>query len=143
MSGREERDLFGLEHLGKHLSKAKPLSRIKERLVDSAVQIAAENPDSIIYQHTVFCQTALPYRDPGAQVREWEREQGSASLLIEAGKAKDPETGKWVELGLPFGPKPRLILCYLNAQALKTGSPTIGARGRQSVLRGSPRTSRV
>lgn len=124
MSGREERDLFGLEHLGKHLSKAKPLSRIKERLIDSAVQIAAENPDSIIYQHTVFCQTALPYRDPGAQVREWEREQGSASLLIEAGKAKDP-TGKWVELGLPFGPKPRLILCYLNAQALKTGSPTI------------------
>jgi hypothetical protein len=51
--------------------------------------------------------------------------EGSASLLIEAGKAKDPESGKWVELGLPFGAKPRLILCYLNAQALKTGSPTI------------------
>ena len=89
------------------------------------MQIEAQDPDSITYQHTVFCQTALPYRDPGAQVREWEREQGAASLLIEAGKAKHPETGKWVELGLPFGPKPRLILCYLNAQALKTGSPTI------------------
>ena len=29
------------------------------------------------------------------------------------------------ELGLPFGPKPRLILAHLNAEALKTGSPII------------------
>jgi hypothetical protein len=125
MSKQEERDLFGPRHLSQTLPKVKPPSRIKQRLIESAVQIEAENPDSILYQHTVFCQTGLPYRDPGARVREWEREQGMASLLIEAGKAKDPETGKWVELGLPFGPKPRLILCYLNAQALKTGSPMI------------------
>ena len=125
MSKQEERDLFEPRHLSQALPKVKPLSRIKQRLIDSAVQIEAKGPDSITYQHTVFCQTGLPYRDPGAQVREWEREQGVASLLIEAGKAKDPETGKWVELGLPFGPKPRLILCYLNAQALKTGSPMI------------------
>jgi hypothetical protein len=125
MSKQEERDLFEPRHLSQALPKVKPPSRIKQRLIDSAVQIEAEGPDSITYQHTVFCQTGLPYRDPGAQVREWEREQGMASLLIEAGKAKDPETGKWVELGLPFGPKPRLILCYLNAQALKTGSPVI------------------
>jgi hypothetical protein len=121
MSDTEARDLFGPR--SEALPKMKPPSRIKQRLIDSAVQIEAD--PSITYQHTVFCQTALPYRDPGAQVREWEREQGMTSLLIEAGKAKDPESGKWVELGLPFGPKPRLILCYLNAQALKTGSPMI------------------
>jgi hypothetical protein len=32
-------------------------------LIESAVQIEAEDPDSITYQHTVFCQTGLPYRD--------------------------------------------------------------------------------
>jgi hypothetical protein len=26
-------------------------------------------PDSILYQHTVFCQTGLPYRDPGHDAR--------------------------------------------------------------------------
>jgi hypothetical protein len=125
MSQQDERDLFGPRRLSDALPKVKPLSRVKQRLIESAVQIEAEDPDSITYQHTVFCQTGLPYRDPGSEVREWEREQGTASLLIEAGKAKDPESGKWIELGLPFGPKPRLILCYLNAQALKTGSSVI------------------
>jgi hypothetical protein len=36
-----------------------------------------------------------------------------------------PETRQWVELGLPFGPKPRLILAYLNREALLHGSPEI------------------
>jgi hypothetical protein len=31
----------------------------------------------------------------------------------------------WIELGLPFGPKPRLILAHLNAEALRRGSPVI------------------
>lgn len=30
-----------------------------------------------------------------------------------------------MRLGLPYGPKPRLILAYLNAEALRTGSPEI------------------
>jgi hypothetical protein len=113
--------------------------------IESAVEIESQDPESITYQHTVFCQIGLPYRDPGVQVREWEREQGAASLLIEAGKAKDPESGRWVELGLPFGPKPRLILCYLNSASLKTGSPVIevedsltGGKAAGIVLNNTP-----
>jgi len=30
-----------------------------------------------------------------------------------------------MKINLPFGPKPRLILAHLNAEALKTGSPEI------------------
>jgi hypothetical protein len=111
--------------LGSLVAAIKPPSRIKRRLIDSSAAIQANDPDSILYQHTVFCQTAMPYRDPGSTVREWEREQGRASLLIEAGQAKNPETGRWMKLGLPYGPKPRLILAYLNAVALRTGSPDI------------------
>ena len=29
------------------------------------------------------------------------------------------------KLGLPFGPKVRLVLHYLNTEAIKTGSPTV------------------
>jgi hypothetical protein len=73
----------------------------------------------------VLCQTGLPYRDPGDEVRTWERANGNIRLRIEAGSALHPETGKWVQLGLPYGPKPRLILAHLNAEALRTGSPEI------------------
>jgi hypothetical protein len=36
-----------------------------------------------------------------------------------------PELGRLVPLGLPFGPKPRLILAHVNAEALRTSSPEI------------------
>ncbi len=40
-----------------------PPSPHKLRLIDAAVQIAAGEDDrQIAYHHTVFCQTALPYR---------------------------------------------------------------------------------
>jgi hypothetical protein len=33
--------------------------------------------------------------------------------------------GAFIDVGLPFGPKPRLVLCHLNAEALRTGSRII------------------
>jgi len=83
------------------------------------------SPEQIAYQHTVLCQTSLPYRNPGPDVRVWEKRQGGTRLRIEAGATLTPDTGEFVQLGLPFGPKPRLILAHLNAEALKTRSPEI------------------
>ena len=119
MAGDEQDDLFA------GVLAPKPLSRIQRRLVQSAVEIEADDPVSILFQHTVFCQTGMPYRDPGSGVREWERQQGCVALRVDAGQAFDPDTGTWVKLGLPYGPKPRLILAHLNAEALRTGEPEI------------------
>jgi hypothetical protein len=102
-----------------------PLSRIQQRLIQSAGEIAQEDPASVLYQHTVFCQTGLPYRNPGEGQREWERRNGDIHLKVVAGEALHPQTGEWVKLGLPYGPKPRLILAYLNREALLHGSPEI------------------
>jgi hypothetical protein len=85
----------------------------------------AGDPASILFQHTVNCSTSLPYRDPGDDVLEWNREQGAAAIQITAGKVRDPATGGWRQLGLPWGTKPRLIMAYLNAEALRTGSPVV------------------
>ena len=82
-------------------------------------------PEHLAFQHTVLCQTSMPYRNQGDAVRQWEHKQGHVSLRIEAGTALHPVTEAWVELGLPFGPKPRLILAYLNAEALKQGRALI------------------
>lgn len=101
------------------------VSPIKRRMIESSVEIMGQPiPEDFLYQHTLFCQTVLPYRDPGPTVRVWEREQGKISLLLEAGRAKDPH-GRYVEVGLPFGPAARLILCHLNTESLRTGSPVI------------------
>ena len=111
--------------IAESLPKIKPPSRVKRRLIESAVEIADDDPESLLFQHTVFCQVGLPYRDPGNHVREWDRKQGLVHLQVEAGKALHFDTGEWVKLGLPWGPKPRLILAHLNAEALRHGSPEI------------------
>jgi len=74
---------------------------------------------------TVLCQTGLPYRSPGDNVRLWERSNGRAYLRIEAGGAIHPDKGGFMDLPLPFGPKARLILIHLNSEAIKTGSSEI------------------
>jgi Plasmid encoded RepA protein len=101
------------------------LSLIHRRLVSSSADIMGAPPEEITYQHTVLCQTCLPYRNPGDLIREWEREQGHIALKIHAGEMRNPITQEWVKLGLPFGPKPRLVLMHLNNQAIKTQSPVI------------------
>ena len=99
----------------------KPLSRVQSRLL----QPCPEHDVEICFQHSVLCQTGLPYRNPGDDVHKWHREQGTVSLLITAGEAKDPRTHEWVRVGLPWGPKPRLVLAHLNAEALRLGSSEI------------------
>lgn len=100
-------------------------SHIKTRLVEASVAIDQQAPDEILFQHTIFCQTAMPYRDPGDTERRWQLRQGHAILEIDAGRAFDQAANDLVDVGLPFGPKPRLVLCYLNTEALRSGSETI------------------
>src|SRR6185437_10327935 len=102
----------------------KPLSPIKERLL--ALPLPADEEDaSILYQHSVLCQTCMPYRDPGEEIRAWQRSNGRVSLRIQAGNAYDADTNSWIDVGLPHGPKPRLVLYHLNAECLRTQSPLI------------------
>jgi hypothetical protein len=111
-----------------------PNSRAYRRLIKPIGEDEADNRQRLSFQHTVFCQTGLPYRNPGDDVRLWQREQGAISLLVEAGRAKHPKTGQWVELGLPWGTKPRLILAHLNTEALKHQSPVIEVEGSLSAF---------
>lgn len=102
----------------------KPLTRVQERLVSMPAPGDAEDV-SILYQHSVLCQTCMPYRDPGAETRAWQRSNGRVSLRIQAGNAYDASKDSWIDVGLPHGPKPRLVLYHLNAEALRTQSPML------------------
>jgi len=104
--------------------KANTLSRVHRRLIEP-IETEQDNEARLAFQHTVFCQTGLPYRDPGDDVREWRRMQGTTMLVVQAGKILQPRERTVLDVGLPWGAKPRLILAHLNAEALRQGSPVI------------------
>jgi hypothetical protein len=99
---------------------------IQQRLLDAAA-LSVEQPDlqTLLYQHTVFCQTSLPYRNPGDDARTWERSNGDVQLKVLAGEAMHPDLGHFVPVGLPFGPKCRMVLMHINQRALVTESPHV------------------
>ena len=99
----------------------KPLTAVQSRLLEPCPEHELE----ICFQHSVLCQTGLPYQRPDDHIRLWQRTQGMAMLEIEAGRRLDPDTGTSEEVALPWGPKPRLILAHLNAEALRLSSPQI------------------
>lgn len=103
-------------------SGLKPPSAQKRRLLELP---PLDADDAILYQHTVLCQTCLPYRDPGDEIRLWSRRNGYVKLELQAGRAYDGRVDNFVDVGLPFGPKPRLVLYHLNAEALRTQSPVL------------------
>jgi hypothetical protein len=113
-----------LPGISRRLRKANPkgLTPIQQRLITSPA-VTDETSENILYQHSGLCQTCLPYRDPGDDIRTWERSNGSSRLQLQAGQAYYGE--RFVEIGLPFGPKSRIILAHLNTEALRTGSPEI------------------
>jgi hypothetical protein len=63
----------------------------------------------------------MPYRDPG-DAKLWHRKNGFTQLELLAGRVLDPQTDKIVDVGLPLGPKPRLVLYDLNAEAMRKQS---------------------
>jgi Plasmid encoded RepA protein len=110
------------------------LTRKQRKLVETSARIQAARPDRIDYLHTVQCQCGIPYRNPGDQVREWDRKQGGAVMRIEAGAAIDPRTGQFVKLGLPYGEKPRLVLIHLASEAVRNGSAVVDVEGSMTAF---------
>lgn len=119
-------DLFAAKKIQQKLKAAAGPSPVQRRLLDTAEANAAQ-PDlqSVLYQHTVFCQTSLPYRDPGDETRTWERLNGDVHLKVLAGEAMHPQQGRFVPVGLPFGPKCRMVLMHINQRALVMESPHV------------------
>lgn len=98
-----------------------------DRLAASHAEIVARPPTEIDYLHTVLCQTSLPYKP--IKERHWEQQQGEVFLSVDAGMAKDPKSGGWIEMPVPSGEKPRLLLIFLDSEATRTGNPVIEVAG--------------
>ncbi|RYI34522.1 MAG: plasmid encoded RepA protein [Acetobacteraceae bacterium] len=100
-------------------------SNIQQRLLDLAVDIAGSAPEDLAFHHSIMTQASLPTSKPPEGLLVWERQQGRARLRVEAGSVLDPKTGQYVQPGLPYGPKARLLLMHLNSEAVRRQSPVI------------------
>jgi hypothetical protein len=83
----------------------------------------ADEDGRIGFLYSGWCQTALPHkRQPDDAV--WTVQSGHITLVVEPGRrlVRGTET-EWV--GVPYGARARLILLYLQSEALRTSSPEV------------------
>jgi hypothetical protein len=88
-------------------------------LVDIAAEVLSSDTQRIGISYTGFCLTSLPHkRLPDDQI--WEKKGHKVTLWVEPGRMK--AKGKVVTYGVPYGARARMILLYLQTQAVRTGS---------------------
>jgi hypothetical protein len=109
---------------------------VQKRLFSTHVDIIKEKStiQNAIFQHSVLCQTFMPYRNPGKEVRIWSQTQGNVSLAIQGSEIMNPKTREYEFSGLPYGPKARLILAHINSEAIRSQSPDINVEETMSAF---------
>ncbi len=104
---------------------ALPRDARRRELVRRKLEDTSTDTEDLRHIHSVLAMCGLPYSRQPLSVREHERRQGRMSLVVEAGKLRNPKTGNRIEQPLPFGPKARLLLMHLCSEAIRQKGPTI------------------
>ncbi|MBV1800608.1 pirin [Siccirubricoccus sp. G192] len=101
--------------------RAREMVPTKQRhLVDVAAEVLADEAQNLGITYSGFCLTGFPHkRLPDGEV--WEKRGHNVTLLVEPGRLKTGP-GPTVLFGVPYGARARMILIYLQTQAVRTGS---------------------
>jgi hypothetical protein len=78
-------------------------------------QELAPDAGSIGFMARLLVQATMPHKDPGQDVSSFERANGDFHLAMMAPPS----------VGLPWGKCPRLLLCWLTTEAVRTRSPRL------------------
>jgi hypothetical protein len=108
------------------------LQRASKQAIDIVVNPATEK--NAVFQHSILCQTFLPYKNPGDAVRDVQKRQGRAVLSLEAGSIFNPHTESFEKVGLPYGAKARLILSYISTQAVRQQNPVVDVESSMTAF---------
>ena len=104
---------------------------VERQEVEAAVTYMADEEGGIGFLYSGWCQTALPHRRlPDAD--GWQIESERTTLIVEPGM-RPGTAGKPVSVGVPYGSRARLILIFLQSEAIR-------ARSREIELGNSLRT---
>lgn len=100
--------------------RAREMVPEKQRsLIDIAAGVLEDESQSIGISYTGFCLTSLPHKKlPDDQA--WTKAGHRVTLIVEPGRML---VRKKTQLyGVPYGARARMILLYLQGQAIRTGS---------------------
>lgn len=107
------------KNIEKFLSSLSPILR---RVVDASSDISMNTyPEQIDFLHTVLCQVGMPRKH--VEGRIFKRNNGTDSMILEAGRLY--RRGRWVDMPLPYGTRPRLVMVHISSEAVRTKSRTI------------------
>lgn len=92
----------------------------ERQVVEAASTYMADEDSNISFLYSGWCQAALPHRRlPDS--KGWQVTADRFCLIVEPGMRRG--TGdEPVHVGVPFGSRARLILIYLQSEALRTGT---------------------
>ncbi len=122
-------DMMGVHQLVLTHGRERARELVDEKtrpLVDIAAEVLADDSQRIGISYTGFCLTALPHKRLPDNT-PWEKHGHRVTLLVEPGRLKDG--GRMKLYGVPYGARARMILLYLQTQAIRTGSREV-ALGR-------------
>ena len=105
-------------HHGIERARELVLNKQDRRLVEIAAETLAEETARMGFSHAGFALTSLPHKAIPDPV--WRRESYRVKLLVESGRDGNAEL-----IGLPYGAKARMILIYLQTQAIRFDSREI------------------
>ena len=89
------------------------------QLVDIAAEVMGDETRAVGISYTGFCLTSLPHkRLPDDQ--PWKKVGHRVSLVVEPGHMLS--RGEPKLYGVPFGARARMVLLYLQTQAVRTGT---------------------
>jgi hypothetical protein len=100
---------------GISMTRAQSVTKAERVAAETAFKVMTDEQQRIGIMHAGFAMTALPHRATEETV--WERQSGDVKLLLESGR-----TGVTQPVGLPYGSVARIILLYLQTEAVKTRS---------------------
>ena len=95
-------------------------SELPRTVVEAAVAYLSAEESEVGFLYSGWCQAALPHKKlPDDTV--WQITTDHTSLLVSPGHRPNP-AGQPIPVGVPYGSRARLILLYLQSEALRTNS---------------------
>ena len=108
-------------------AKTQSLSKQLDKFIQQSLALEdrslVERDDARGFMARALVQATLPHSDPGL-VPLWGRRNGNVSLAMQPGAYFDSR-GQPVQIGLPFGSFPRIVLAMLTTEAVRTKSRRI------------------
>ena len=99
-------------------ARLQAVSKTERQVVDAAAFVMAEEESRLGITHAGFAMTSLPHKRITEDL--WRREGNRTTLLVESGRDR-----KGNSVGVPYGSIARLILLYLQTEAVRSNTPEV------------------